>query len=55
MEQALRTMGSRPLDRPDSLMDGGAVLLRTGRDSKLATELVRKYLSAPTVEQGPAF
>jgi tetratricopeptide (TPR) repeat protein len=55
MEQALRTMGSRPLDRPDSLMDGGAVLLRTGRDSKLATDLVRKYLSAPTVEQGPAF
>jgi tetratricopeptide (TPR) repeat protein len=55
MEQALRTMQSRPLDRPESLMDGGAVLLRTGRDSKLAVELVRKYLASATVEQGPAF
>jgi tetratricopeptide (TPR) repeat protein len=55
MEQALRTMESRPLDRPESLMDGGAVLLRTGRDSKLAIELLRKYLSSTLVEQGPAF
>jgi hypothetical protein len=55
MEQALRTMESRPPDQPESLMDGGAILLRTGRDSKLGVELVRKYLSAPTVEQGPAF
>jgi tetratricopeptide (TPR) repeat protein len=55
MEQALRTMQSRPLDRPESLMDGGAVLLRTGRDSKLGIELLRKYLSSATVEQGPAF
>jgi tetratricopeptide (TPR) repeat protein len=55
MEQALRTMQCRPLDRPESLMDGGAVLLRTGRDSKLAEELLRKYLASATVEQGPAF
>lgn len=55
MEQALRTMASRPLDRPESLMDGGAVLLRTGRDSKLAIDLLRKYLSSTPVEQGPAF
>jgi tetratricopeptide (TPR) repeat protein len=55
MEQALRTMESRPLDRPESLMDGGAVLLRTGRDSQLAIKLLRKYLASATVEQGPAF
>jgi tetratricopeptide (TPR) repeat protein len=55
MEQALRVMESRPLDRPESLMDGGAVLLRTGRDSQLAIQLLRKYLASATVEQGPAF
>jgi tetratricopeptide (TPR) repeat protein len=55
MEQALRTMESRPLDRPESLMDGGSILLRTGRNYALGIELVRKYLSGPTVEEGPAF
>jgi len=55
MEQALRTMESRPLDRPESLMDGGSVLLRTGRNLAFGIELVRKYLSGPTVEEGPAF
>jgi tetratricopeptide (TPR) repeat protein len=55
MEQALRTMESRPLDRAESLMDGGSILLRTGRNSALGIELVRKYLSGPTVEEGPAF
>ena len=54
-EQALRTMESRPLDRPESLMDGGSILLRTGRNYALGIELVRKYLSGPTVEEGPAF
>jgi tetratricopeptide (TPR) repeat protein len=54
MTQALRTMDSSPLDRPDSLMDGGSLLLRTGRDNLLAVRLLRRYLSAP-VEDGPAF
>jgi tetratricopeptide (TPR) repeat protein len=55
MEPALRTMESRPLDRPESLMDGGSILLRTARNYPLGIELVRKYLSGPTVEEGPAF
>src|SRR6202049_1998105 len=55
MEPALRTMESRPLDRPESLMDGGSILLRTGRNYALGVELVRKNLSAATVEEGPAF
>jgi tetratricopeptide (TPR) repeat protein len=55
MEPALRTMQSRPLDRPESLMDGGSILLRTARNYALGIELVRKYLSGPTVEEGPAF
>lgn len=54
MDQALRTMESSPLDRPDALMDGASLLLRTGRDTPLALRLVRRYLSAP-VEEGPAF
>ena len=54
MEQALRTMGSSQLDRPDSLMDGGSLLLHTGRNYPLAVQLLRRYLSSP-VEEGPAF
>jgi tetratricopeptide (TPR) repeat protein len=54
MEQALRTLESSPVDRPESLMDGASLLLRTGRDYPLAVRLLRRYLSSP-VEQGPAF
>jgi tetratricopeptide (TPR) repeat protein len=54
MEQALRTMDSSPLDRPESLMDGGSLLLHTGRNYPLAVQLLRRYLASP-VEEGPAF
>ncbi len=54
MEQALRTMDSSPLDRPDSLMDGGSLLLHTGRNYPLAVQMLRRYLASP-VEEGPAF
>lgn len=54
MEQALTTLESRPLDRPDSLMDGASMLLRTGRNYPLAVRLLRRYLQSP-VEAGPAF
>jgi tetratricopeptide (TPR) repeat protein len=54
MDQALRTMASSPLDRPDSLMDGGSLLLHTGRSYPLAVQLLRRYLASP-VEEGPAF
>jgi tetratricopeptide (TPR) repeat protein len=55
MEQALKTMESRPLDRPESLMDGASILLRAGRDFPLAVNLVKKYLASNTVEEGPVF
>src|SRR6266852_5864793 len=42
MEQALRTMESRPLDRPESLMDGGSILLRTGRNYALGQLLEKQ-------------
>ena len=56
MEQALGTMESRPaFDRPDSVMDGANVLLRTGRNFPLAVRLAKRYLSLATVEEGPTF
>ncbi len=54
MEQALRTMESSPVDRADSLMDGGSLLLHTSRSYPLAVRLLRRYLPSP-VEEGPAF
>jgi tetratricopeptide (TPR) repeat protein len=54
MQQALRTMESRPVDRPAALMDGASLLLRTGRDPALAIRLTRLYLASPT-EEWPAF
>src|SRR5258708_5917024 len=54
MEQAIHTMESRPMDRPESLMDGASLLFRTNRDSAFAVRLLRRYLTAP-VEEAPAF
>jgi tetratricopeptide (TPR) repeat protein len=54
MEETLRHLESAPLDRPESLMDGAGMLLRTERNYRLATKLLRRYLEAP-VEEGPAF
>jgi tetratricopeptide (TPR) repeat protein len=55
MEQALRTMLTRPIDRPEALMDGASVLLRTGRDYALGVRLLRRYLSSPPAEAAPVF
>ena len=56
MEQALRTMESRPLDRPGALVDGAGLLLRTGRDYPMAIRLLRRYIaSSTTVEESPVF
>jgi tetratricopeptide (TPR) repeat protein len=54
MEQALTTLESRPLDRPESLMDGASMLLRTNRNLPLGERLLRRYLQSP-VEAGPVF
>jgi tetratricopeptide (TPR) repeat protein len=54
MEEALRHLESAPNDRPESLMDGAGMLLRTGRNYTLAAKLLHRYLAAP-VEEGPAF
>jgi hypothetical protein len=54
MEQALRTLESSPVDRPESLMDASSLLLRTDRAHDLGIRLLRRYLTSP-VEEGPAF
>ena len=55
MEQALRTLETRPLDHPAALVDGANILLRTGTDYPLAVRLVRRYLASNTVEEAPSF
>jgi tetratricopeptide (TPR) repeat protein len=56
MEQALRTMESRPLDRPGALVDGAGLLLRTSRDYPMAVRFLRRYIdSSATVEEAPVF
>jgi tetratricopeptide (TPR) repeat protein len=56
MEQALRTMESRPLDHPAALVDGAGLLFRTGRDISMAIRFLRRYIaSADTVEEAPVF
>jgi tetratricopeptide (TPR) repeat protein len=55
MEQALRTMATRPLDRPEAFMDGASVLLRNGHDYDLGVRLLHRYLSSPPAEAAPVF
>ncbi len=56
MEQALRTLESRPPDHTAALPDAAGLLLRTGRDYALAIRLARRYIaSSDTVEEAPVF
>jgi tetratricopeptide (TPR) repeat protein len=56
MDQALHTMESSPLDRPEALVDGAGILLRASRDYPTAIRMVRRYLALPnTVEEAPVF
>lgn len=56
MQQALLSLQSAPLDHPEALMDGAGMLLHSGLDLPLATQLLRRYLaSSLTVEEAPVF
>jgi tetratricopeptide (TPR) repeat protein len=56
MEQALRTMESRPPDHSAAVPDAAGLLLRAGRDPGMAIRLARRYLaSSDTVEEAPVF
>jgi tetratricopeptide (TPR) repeat protein len=55
MAMSLRPLDTAPLDRPESLMDGASLLLRSDRDTDLAIRLLHRYFSNGPVEEGPAF
>jgi tetratricopeptide (TPR) repeat protein len=55
MEDALNRAVSAPLDRPEVVMESAEVLIRAGRNMPGAVQLLRRYLSSSTVEEGPAF
>jgi Tfp pilus assembly protein PilF len=54
MKQALRTLNSSLLDRPEALMHAAQQLFRSDVDLPFAVGLLERYLKAP-VEDGPAF
>jgi tetratricopeptide (TPR) repeat protein len=54
MKQALRTLNSSLLDRPEALMHAAQQLYRSDLDLPFAVGLLERYLKAP-VEDGPAF
>lgn len=55
MEDAVSHVATAPIDRPEVIMESAEILLRAGRNLPGAMQLLRRYLSAPTVEQAPAF
>lgn len=55
MEKAVRELENAPVDDPLALMDGASLMVRTGRDPALGIRLLRRYFSAGTIEEGPAF
>jgi tetratricopeptide (TPR) repeat protein len=56
MEQALRTMESRPPDHSGALLDGAGMLLRTGRGYPMGVRFLRTYAASSfTVEEAPVF
>jgi len=54
MKQALRTLNSSLLDRPEALLHAAQQLFRSELDLPFAVGLLERYLKAP-VEDGPAF
>ena len=54
MKQALHTLSSSLLDRPEALMHAAQQLFRSELDLPFAVGLLERYLKAP-VEDGPAF
>jgi len=55
MEQALAHMETAPIDRPESLMHGGNLTLRSQRGYPLGARLLQRYLASRLCEEGPAF
>lgn len=54
MDRVLRNLETSQRNHPDALVDGAAMLIRTGMDSPLAIALLQRYLTT-AVEAAPAF
>ncbi len=55
MEDAINRAASAEMKQPEVLMEGAETLIRAGRNFPRAIQLLKRYLSNPTVEEAPAF
>ncbi len=55
MEDAIHHIGAAPSGQPEVMMEAAEMLIRSGRNTPSATDLLRRYLSSSTVEEAPAF
>ena len=55
MEQTLVKTSEAPMSKPDVLVDVAQNLYRTGRNSELAVQALKRYLADGPVEEAPAF
>ena len=55
MEEAIQHIPNAAVGKRNVLMEAAEMLVRAGRNSPAAMDLLRQYLGSPTVEEGPAF
>jgi len=55
MEEAIQHIRSAAVDKRNVLMEAAEMLVRAGRNSPAALDLLHQYLGSSTVEEGPAF
>jgi len=55
MEDTIGHIGATSTGQPEVMMEAAEMLIRAGRNTSAAADLLRRYLSSPTVEAAPAF
>jgi cytochrome c-type biogenesis protein CcmH/NrfG len=55
LDSAIEKLNAAPLKNPEVLLDAGLTLLRSDHNLPMAAQLLKRYLSGKTVEDGPAF
>ncbi len=55
MEDALDHIRSTDPGHPNAMMEAAQLLIRTGRNTPAAIDLLQRYLASSTVEEAPAF
>jgi tetratricopeptide (TPR) repeat protein len=54
MQDAIQKISAAPVIHPEILMEAADVLIRAGRDSSVATQLLQRYLSADSSSADPS-